>query len=60
MQCKLDSMALNLNEKKNLQVWLKEHELYCPDIKIKCNYSLSFFKEIVKVKCKQCGEKKAL
>lgn len=60
MQCKLDAMALNLFEKRNLQKFLKVHESVCPDIKSKCDYSFSFVRELVYVKCKQCGIEKQL
>ena len=59
-QCKIES-AINLNEKRKLQKFLVEHQIYCPDIKTKCNYSLRFSHSsgigwATKVICHECGK----
>lgn len=61
MKCKLDEMALNLNEKRNLQKFLTLHEKICTDIKKHCKYSLNFsggngIGVSTKVVCGTCGK----
>lgn len=60
VQCKIEE-AINLNEKRKLQKFLVEHQVYCTDIKTKCNYSLRFSREggigtSTEVVCSTCGK----
>lgn len=59
--CKIPQMALNLNEKKKLQKFLVEHQVYCVDIKKHCNYSIRFgsttgIGQNTYVHCTKCGK----
>ena len=63
MQCKVEQMALNLNEKRKLQRFLQGHERVCPGIRENCTYSLRFSRGSgigvsTKVVCSTCQEKK--
>ena len=60
-QCKIEQ-ALNLNEKRKLQKFLVEHQVYCTDIKTECTYSIAFSSttgigQNAYVVCKQCHKK---
>ena len=61
MQCKISEQALNEVEQKHLNKFLVEHQVYCPEIRNSCNYSLVFSTTGigvgVDVKCGFCGEK---
>lgn len=62
MQCKVPQMALNLPEKVKLQRFLAEHQVYCPQIKNSCKYTISFeggsgIGISVLVKCGFCGKR---
>ena len=60
-QCKIEQ-ALNLNEKRKLQKFLVEHQVYCVNIKTECNYSIAFSSttgigQNAYAICKQCHKK---